>query len=526
MSARRAGELALLGLLGLFAFVPVAAMIRHANAADLVFPGANGPFPADQFQYMSWISDYAGGLLASNGFDSAPSDRVFFHPMFFLSGVLVAAGASMGLAYLVWLPVAVVLLFAGFRAYVRRFLDDTGSQLAALAIGLFFATPVVALMGWGSLGGERARGDVVSTAGELLPATLTWGYVPAVISVGLMPPFLLGVERIARRLVAGEAAGGGLVALVAACGAVSSWLHPWQGEILFVVAAGGLVLGRETREAARRAPIRAALGLGVPLAAVAAPLLYYFALSRLDPAWELAQEANARVGSLTAWVVVLALLPLALAALTGLRVRERDLAERMLLIWPPAALAVYLALSPSFPQHAFEGLSLPLGILAVRGLARLPRGRLAVAALVALLVVPGGLYMADWMRDTVNAGGQPHYLNRDEDRAFDYLDDAPGDGAVLATPYLAPAVPARSGRRTWAGHPSWTPAFEERFARLGELFGGRMSAADARRLVAESRTEFVLLDCGTDPAPVEALRPLVVPDRTFGCARVYRVRSS
>jgi hypothetical protein len=523
---RRLGELALLGLLALFAFVPIVAMVRHANAADLVYAGANGPFPGDQFQYMSWIRELSDGLLAANGFDSAPSDRVFFHPMFFVSGLAFAAGASMGVAYLLWVPVTVAALFLGFRAFVRRFLEDERERLAALALALFFASPVAALMDWGGIGSEEARVDVVSAAGELLPATLQWGYLPAAISVGLMPPFLLGVERIARRIDAGEPAGARLVTLVAVCGALSSWLHPWQGEILFVTAGGALLLGAERGRRLGGFGRRHVVELGLPLAAVAAPLLYYFALSRLDGAWELAQEANAREGSLLAWVVALAVLPLLLPALLGLRGTGRDLGERMILIWPVAALAVYVVLSPSFPQHAFEGVSLPLAILAVRGMRRLPRPGLATAALVTVLTVPGLLYMADWLNDTISAGGQPHYLSRDEDRALDYLDDAGGDGAVVATPYLASAVPARGGSQVWSGHPSWTPDFAERTERAAALFGGRLPRADAIALLRESRARYVLLDCGTPPAALAALRPALVEERRFGCARVYRVAIS
>ena len=38
-------------------------------------------------------------------------------------------------------------------------------------------------------------------------------------------------------------------------------------------------------------------------------------------------------------------------------------------VWPLAALAVYLAPVGTFPYHAFQGMSIPLAVLAVQGVA-------------------------------------------------------------------------------------------------------------------------------------------------------------
>ena len=38
-------------------------------------------------------------------------------------------------------------------------------------------------------------------------------------------------------------------------------------------------------------------------------------------------------------------------------------------VWPFAALAVYLAPVGTFPYHSFQGLAIPLAILAVQGVA-------------------------------------------------------------------------------------------------------------------------------------------------------------
>jgi hypothetical protein len=328
--------------------------------------------------------------------------------------------------------------------------------------------------------------------------------------VALMPPFLLGVERLAR-----EPANRRLLVMTTLAGLVSSWLHPWQGEILLVCVLGALALERSL--------LRERLILAVPLAGVVAPLAYYFLLSRLDPAWDVAQESTAAGGEVALWVVVLGLAPLAVPALFGVRGVPVDLGERMLRIWPLAALAVYLVLSPSFPQHAFEGVGLPLAIFAVRAVAPVRRRALALAAAAAVLTVPGIAAVLDSMEETVSGGAQAHYIQPDEEEALAYLDDAAEQGGVLATPYLAPLVPVHTDRQTWVAHPSWTEDFETRLREADDLFAGRLPRPQAIELVRSSRTRYVLRDCGRPRGPIEALRPVVVPEREFGCAGVYRI---
>jgi hypothetical protein len=507
---RRLAEGAILVALTLVSIAPLVAMLRHAATHDLVFQGADGPFAADQFQYMTWIRQLGDGMLASNRLDTAASDHVFFHPMFALSGLAWAAGAGMALAYLLWKPVAILGLFLGFRAYVRRFVAGGAERAVALVVALFFATPVLALWWWGDIGSDEKLAELFSLGGESLPVGLTWGYIPAAISVALMPPFLLGIERLAR-----EPGNRRLLVGTTLAGLISSWLHPWQGEILVVCVVGALAL--------ERALLRERLVLAVPLAGTAAPLVYYFLLSRLDPAWDVAQASTAEGGDVALWIVALGLAPLALPALFGVRGVPVDLGERMLRIWPLAALAVYLVLSPSFPQHAFEGISLPLAIFAVRALAPLRRRALLVAAAVALLTLPGIAALLDSIEETVGRGSQAHYIQPDEEDALAYLDDAAEPGAVLATPYLAPLVPVHTDRHTWVAHPSWTEDFDGRLRDVNELFAGLLPRARALELVRSSRTRFLLRDCGTPRGPVEALRPVVVAEREFGCAGVYRV---
>jgi hypothetical protein len=338
--------------LALFSLVPIAAMVRHAIAYHVLLSGAGAAFANDQFQYLSWVREYGHHLLAGNLMDVAPSGRVFLHPMLLLSGWASRAGLSVPDAYQLWKPVAAIALFVGFRAYVARFLPTPRLRLITLAIALFYATPAAAIVAWGSIGSFAVQRNFDNAAGELLPAEFLWGYLPSAISVALMPLFLLGVERLVRDSPAGRVVGRPRDLLaVSACGLVASWLHPWQGETLLVIVAGAVALDRFSRRY---------VVLAIPLIALTAPLVYYFVLSHADPAWRLAAHLNTRWGHVPLWALVLCVLPLALPAALSLRKPSADLGERMLKLWPLAGAAVYLVLSPSFPQHALDSLSLPL----------------------------------------------------------------------------------------------------------------------------------------------------------------------
>ena len=517
---RRLG-LATFGAGAVFSLVPLAMLIRYANVHGVVFSGMDGPFPADQFQYLSWIRQFGEGLLVANQFDIAPSSRVFLHPMFLPSGLLDRAGVSTPVAYLLWKPVAVIALFAGFRAYVARFLGTGWERFAALVIALFCAVPVAALMDWGSIGSSSEFfPSVARVTAELFPAELSWGYLPTVIAVGLMPVFLLGAERLVRPAGEGPERRWRYTALVAACGVTISWLHPWQGEIVLATVVAAIALGRFDRRY---------LALAVPVAAAAAPLAYYVVLSRTDSAWELAQQANAvsglEGGHIPIGAVVLTLAPILLPALWGVRARVEDFGERMLLLWPIAAALVFLFLSPSFPQHAFEGLSLPLAILAVRGLARLERPLAWTLAFAVAITVPGTVWGVTTMRDNINSGLQPFFLEPAEDDALDYLAAAPEPGGVLPTHYLGSLVPERTGRQTWVGHVSWTPDFQSRVRDTEALFHGTLPRARAVDLVRSSGAAFVLGDCKHRADLLPALDRIVVSVRRFGCTSVYRIRS-
>jgi len=505
-SAGPAGFATLIGLLA-WGLAPVVYLVVEAAASGRSLSGADGPFAADQLQYFAWIRSAGEHLLATNGFDLRLGAHVYLHPMWLLSGLAWRAGVGIGLSYLLWLPIAAGLLFAGFSAYVRRLVAPGRARVAALVLGLFFVTPAHALFGWLGLPGA---GSVERFAGELSPALVLWGYLPIVITLGLMALFLLGVERILEpsRRAAGRSERWYL-AWTAVAGALTSWLHPWQGETLLLVVAALLLWRRDWRSLWR---------LGLPLAATLAPLLYYAALGRWDSAWAIGQ-ARTTFSRPSLGYLALDLAPLALFALAAPR-SEADTQERMLWLWPLAALVVY---AEGYSLHAVEGLSLPLGILAVRGWQRLRLPTALGATAVLLATLPGLLFSADFEHRAIRSDQQAFLLRGDEVAALAFLDRAPGDGGVLSSERLAAAVPAYTGRRTWQGHLTWTPDFPTRAAEVNDLFAGRLGSGAAQAFVRRVDAGFLLADCAErrDLAPV--LGPVVRTVHRFGCASVYEL---
>jgi hypothetical protein len=205
--------------------------------------------------------------------------------------------------------------------------------------------------------------------------------------------------------------------------------------------------------------------------------------------------------------------------------RPRDLCDRALVLWPLAILATYVALSPSVPAHALEGISLPLAVMAVRGWQGLRLPSAAGALAVAAIVVPGAVVAADAMRDVVSARIQPSYLHEDEMQAMDELRDDPRPGGVIADPALATAVPVHSGRDVWSGHPSWTRDFEKRNFAAAELFGGRLETPLAEALLHGTGARFALAGCRSR-ADLRAAAPgVVTAARPVGCATIYELRA-
>ena len=73
-----------------------------------------------------------------------------------------------------WLPVACVAVAVGFAAYARRRLAGPGARAAALALALFYFTPLLPLLDWGGIASALTANQLVVVAGAAAPF---WGNV-------------------------------------------------------------------------------------------------------------------------------------------------------------------------------------------------------------------------------------------------------------------------------------------------------------------------------------------------------------
>jgi hypothetical protein len=509
-------ELALLVLLSGLSLVVLAALLTKGRQIT----GADGLLASDQLQYFTWIREASEHGLIGNRYDFAPDDRTFLHPGFLISGGISAlTGMSIPLAYQLWKPVAVGLVFVGGLLYVRRLLPPGGARHAALVLVLFAVMPAAPIVAWTGWGGKARQYSFDFISGEMWPGTYLWGYLMTAIAVFLMPFVLLGLERWRstgdRRLLALCALGGLLVC----------WLQPWQGGTLaLIVLAVEAIRWRREGERPR-------LGALLVPAAIALPAIYYWALSVSDEAWKIANESNAAgtqsTWSWPWWAMVLTLLPLALPAAFAYRLPARSWQEIAVRVWPFAALVVYLQPTGTFPYHSFQGLSIPLGILAVQGVLSIwPRPKpVLVAAALVVMTVPGIAHKFDVAVNSVRAGGDPYFVFPGEQAAMDVLQDDPRPGGVLAPAYSGHMLPYKTGREVYVGALSWTPDWDDRVTRTQRLFEGGIEGQAAVDFVRSTRARFIFVDCRPGLRDLEAmLAPLIESVRRFDCATIYVLR--
>jgi hypothetical protein len=542
-------EIAALAALAALSVAVLAGLLVRVWARGGVLTGSDGFLVVDQLQYLNWLRQAGDHATVENLYDLAPGPSDFLHPGVLVSGLLHRAGLGVVAAYMAWKPVAVVALFAGALAWTRRLLDRTDDRRLALALALFAASPVAALVGWAGIGDAHRKFQFDFLGNEMWAGNWLWGYVFTALAVAMLPLGLLAYERGrtgGRRAMLGWAAAAGLAA---------AWLQPWQGAtyVAVLVAAEAVCARRAVRGAAAeagssrrglrgasagagssrralRGAVAAARDLALPLAATAAPLAYYLVLSHVDASWELAGRANDTSAQprWPWWVTVAGLAPLAVPAALAYRLPARRFADVALRAWPLAALAVFHQPAGTFPFHAFQGLGLPLAVLAVLAVrARLgdrPLPLIPALAAAAVMIVPGTLYEADQMRDAVRAGYQAHFMEPGERDALRALDRDPEPGGVLAPAYLGTAVPAYTGRETWTGAGSWTPGFVERSQAAEDLFARRLPVAEARDLVRRSGARFLFSDCHGRADVTRVVAGVTDPPRRFGCATVWRVR--
>lgn len=511
------------GVLVIWAFAPLATLLVHVGQHGGVLTGANGADAFDQFQYLAWIHDEGTHGLASNLWHTTSTPHDYVQPMYLVSGLLWRLGTSIQVAYLIWKPVAVLVLFLGFAAYVRHLLPESRwQQAAALVVALFYLSPVLALASWTNHISPPHRFALTLTTDDADSALGLWGFDHTAIAIGLMPVFLLAGERILTGAPRTRRAAAGWTAVAALAGLLVSWLHPWQGVMLLAIVGGLFVV---------KAPRRRYLKLAVPVTATLAPLIYGVALSRWDPSWH-SFQAKSIAGTAPWWALLASFGPLVAIAVLGVR-RSREERELMLVGWVLACTAVYFVV-PQFPPHALSGVTLPLGILAVRGWqrARLPRRVLVPVGIAAILAfsLPAAIRQAQGVRDQFagNAGGalslQMLRLTNHQAAAFAYLAHAPRPGAVLAPWLLSMSVPGLTGRQVYAGHPQWQPAAH--VTADGAFYDPALrdpNGALRRAILKQSKARFVIADCGAPAALGAAVAPVARAIRRFGCVTLYEV---
>lgn len=498
-----------LAMLAAFAGVSVWVLgldLWQVFAHGRVWTGADSIYGVDQFQYMAWIHDASRHGLVSNLFVLHPTRAVYFQPAIIISGALSAVGLPPWASLLIWKPVAVAALFFAARGYVNRSLVDRGARRAALALALFFGSFTIL---YGS----------AETIGDLFPGFLAWGYPFALLGLAAMVGGLLAYDRARRSRTFAWSPG--------LLGAAASALHPWHGALLIAVVLGAELLVPREHRLTRRDTLQPA----GTVVLTAIPLVYYVLLGHIDVSWDLARAASKH--SFPLWAIVLELVPLLLPALLAYRERPRTFLSASSLVWPVAAFAVFVFSTTGFaatPLHAFQGITIPLSVLAIRGvrrvgLARLPRPAVWASAVVVALTIPATIWQLNTARRMVRPlPGNSNFITRSERRALDYLDHDPRPGGVIARLYLGQLVPGLTGRRTFVGDCLWSqPGCRDRLGAVRTLFEGRLDAATARNFVHARRARFVLTDCRQDFDLRHMLGSLVTDVHRFGCAAVYGV---
>lgn len=500
-------EWALLAAFALMSLWVIGLDIYNALAHDRVWTGTDGFFIVDQMQYLAWIQSASHHLLVANLFvlRNTPSD--YFQPAVIISGAITALGVAPWLALLLWKPVAVVGTFLALRAYALRTVATARERHVVVALGLFFGSFSVV---YGSFG----------IVGDMMPSWLSWGYPFGLMAVALIVVAFLGYDR--------ARAEGRMAWAPGLLGGLASTLHPWQGELfILVILLAEALRWRENRSLrALRLPVVSLVLCGVPL-------VYYLALGHLDLSWGLARDASKHTFSL--WSILLGIAPLGIVAALGYRGRPRTFLELLTRCWPPAALLIWVLSATELsatPLHAFNGITMPLAVLAVLGITRsrlrIPHARLATIVALAAVTIPANAYAIVVAHTyTAPTPGNANFITRDERDALAFLRRDPDDGGVLTQFYLGEAVPARTGRQTLVGDCLWSePGCMPRSLAADALFTGAMSRRQAQSFVLSSGARFLLASCSPHVDLKRLLGSLIVSVHRFGCAAVFDLGSA
>ena len=499
----------------LFLFAAVSLFVLAADLWQVivhgrVWTGTDGVYVVDQKQYLAWIQEASHHVLASNLFVLRGTPADYFNPAVVVSGGLTALGMAPWLSLLVWKPVAVIAFFFAVRAFAWRLVSGLWPRRAALVLALFFGSFTNV---YGSF----------SVLGDLFPGFLTWGYVFGVMALAAMVWALVAHNDSRlndRRLW-----------LAGVLGGLASLLHPWNGELLIaMVVAAELVMlaSRRLGRSDLKLTIATVAGTGIPL-------LYYAILGKSDLSWKLAQVASKHAFSFLS--ITIAIVPLIVPAAVAYTRRPTTFLAAAARTWPVAAFAIFVLSGTSLgatPLHSFQGITIPLAVLAVEGFQiigwdRIQRPVLAGAVLVALFTIPATveeLHIAAGLAAPTPENA--NFIRRDERAALNYLARDKDPGSVLTRSYLGAVVPGKTGRHTYIGDCLWSEpqcmnlTFNAQWLFAGAPSGQPTSDA-ARSFVLTSGARFLLADCETTTDIPRLLGPLIRSTHSFGCAAVYEV---
>jgi hypothetical protein len=499
-------DLSVLAAFGLVSMWVLGLDLWRVVVDNRVWTGTDGIYIVDQMQYLAWIRDASNHVLSSNLYVLAHTPHDYFQPAVLISGGLTALGMAPWLSLLLWKPVAVVACFWAARAFARASLTGLWPRRAALVLILFFGSFTVIF-------------GRVGVLGDLFPGFLSWGYTFGLMALAALVGGLLTYDRASR-----EARISWLPGLL---GAAASLLHPWQGEALIALVIAGELVTLRARPITRSRIWLAVVTLGL----TGLPLLYYVILTRSDLAWHLARESSKH--SFPLGSIVIAILPLAIAALLAYRKRPRTFLGAATRCWPIVAFGVYVLSGTGVaatPLHSFQGITFPLSVLAIEGLqsigwTRVARPALVGAIAVAAFTIPATVDELFFASTHVKpTAGNGNFITSDEREALHYLATDPTPGGVVTQGYLGSIVPGNTGRNTLLGDCLWSePDCTGRGVTAQRLFDGTLDRAAVRRVLVGTGARFVLADCKTRGDVLRELGPLVKSVRRFGCAAVYEV---
>lgn len=225
-------------------------------------------------------------------------------------------------------------------------------------------------------------------------------------------------------------------------------------------------------------------------------LLYDYWIAHSDP---VLSEWNAQNLTLTPplWDILLALSPVFILALIGIRQAWSE--ERSKILVPWAGLGLALIFIPWSLQRRFMmGLFIPLAGLATLGVEWLSekiklnyRTLVIILFILALptniIVIFSGLHAAQTQEPTI-------YLTVEEVQAFDWIEtNTPPDALILTGPETGLYIPAHTGRRVIYGHPYETVNAETAKATVTAFFTGEMTPSQAAFLLQARSVDYILV---------------------------------